>query len=64
MGSMFSILAHREDVIKALRDAAWIAQHGTREEQSGRFLPPPGWKGRVVTATDDGLSKPTKGKAA
>ncbi len=52
-----------ETVLKALRDAAWIARHGTREEQSGRFLPPPGWKGRVVTATDDGLSKPTKGKA-
>ena len=49
-------------VLEALRDAARIAKHGTREEQSGRFLPPPGWKGRVVTATDDGL--PEKGKAA
>lgn len=53
-----------ETVLKALRDAARIARHGTREEQSGRFLPPPGWKGRVVTATDDGLSEPTKGEAA
>lgn len=61
---MFSILTHREDVMAALRDAAWIAKHGTREEQSGRFLPPPGWQGRVVTATDDGLSEPRKGKAA
>lgn len=53
-----------ETVLKALRDAAWIARHGTREEQSGRFFAPPGWKGRVVTATDDGLSEPRKGKAA
>ena len=48
----------------ALRDAARIAREGTREEESGRFLPPPGWKGRVVTAADDGLSEPKKGKAA
>ena len=54
----------RETTLKALRDAAWIARHGTREEQSGRFLPPPGWQGRVVTATDDGLSAPKRGKAA
>ena len=53
-----------ETVLKALRDAAWTAKHGTREEQSGRFIAPPGWKGRVVTATDDGLSAPEKGKAA
>ena len=61
---MFSILAHREAVMAALRDATWIARNGTREEQSGRFLPPPGWKGRVVTATDDGLSTLKRGKAA
>ena len=54
----------RKTVLEALRDAARIAKHGTREEQSGRFLPPPGWKGRVVTAADDGLSDPKKGKAA
>ncbi|MFN3669100.1 MAG: hypothetical protein ACK4VY_07305 [Brevundimonas sp.] len=59
-----SILFDRETTLKALRDAAWIARHGTREEQSGRFLPPPGWQGRVVTATDDGLSDPRKGEAA
>ena len=53
-----------ETVLKAGRDAAWIARHGTREEQSGRFIAPPGWKGRVVTATDDGLSEPKTGKAA
>ena len=61
---MFSILAHREAVMAALRDATWIARNGTREEQSGRFIAPPGWKGRVVTATDDGLSTPKRGKAA
>ena len=61
---MFSILAHREAVMAALRDATWIARNGTREEQSGRFIAPPGWKGRAVTATDDGLSTPKRGKAA
>ena len=60
MSTMFD----RETTLKALRDAAWIARYGTREEQSGRFLPPPGWKGRVVTATDEGVSEPQKGKAA
>jgi len=53
-----------QTVLEALRDAARIAREGTREEQSGRFLPPPGWKGRVVTATDDGLSEPKRTKAA
>lgn len=53
-----------ETVLKAGRDAALIAKTGTREEKSGRFLPPPGWKGRMVTATDDGLSAPKRGKAA
>ena len=53
----------RKTTEQALRDAARIAKTGTREEQSGRFLPPPGWKGRLVTATDDGLSEPGKGKA-
>ncbi|WP_339914770.1 hypothetical protein [uncultured Brevundimonas sp.] len=54
----------RETILKGLRRAADMAKNGTREEKSGKFLPPPGWKGRVVTATDDGLSKPKKGKAA
>ena len=58
---MFSILAYPELIEQALREAAWIANHGTREEKSGRFLPPPGWKGRLVT-DDDGLppKKPVK----
>jgi len=34
-----------ETVLKAGRAAAEIAKHGTREEKSGKFLPPPGWKG-------------------
>ena len=41
-----------ETVLKAGRDAALIARTGTREEQSGKFLPPPGWKGPLVTAAD------------
>ena len=60
MSKLFDI----KTVLEAGRDAARIAREGTREEQSGKFLPPPGWKGRVVTATDDGLSPPQKGKAA
>lgn len=47
----------RETTLKALRRAAWTAKHGTREEQSGKFLPPPGWKGHLVTA-DDAAPKP------
>jgi len=42
----------REITLKALSDAALIARTGTREEQSGKFLPPPGWKGHLVTAAD------------
>jgi hypothetical protein len=41
-----------ETVLKAGRDAAVIARTGTREEKSGKFLPPPGWKGHLVTAAD------------
>lgn len=42
----------RETTLKALRRAAEVARHGTREEKSGKFLPPPGWKGHLVTARD------------
>ena len=45
-------LFDRETTLKALRRAAEMAEHGTREEQSGKFLPPPGWKGHLVTAAD------------
>ncbi len=41
-----------ETVLKASKRAAEMAKHGTREEQSGKFLPPPGWKGHLVTAAD------------
>lgn len=41
-----------ETVIKALRRAAEMAEHGAPEEKSGRFLPPPGWKGQLITGTD------------
>ena len=56
-----------ETVLKAGRDAALIARTGTREEQSGKFLPPPGWKGRLITGAPGELDdlKPKKpGKAA
>ena len=41
-----------ETVLKAGRDAALIARTGSREEKSGKFLPPPGWTGHLVTAAD------------
>ena len=52
----------RETIEMALRRAAWTAKHGTREEKSGRFLPPPGWKGHLVTA-DDAPPAPKKARA-
>lgn len=56
-----------ETVLKAGRDAALIARTGTREEKSGKFLPPPGWQGRLITGAPGELDdlKPKKaGKAA
>ncbi|KQS53679.1 hypothetical protein ASG17_14250 [Brevundimonas sp. Leaf363] len=47
-----STIFDRETTLKALRDAARIAREGTREEKSGKFLPPPGWTGHLVTAAD------------
>jgi hypothetical protein len=41
-----------ETVLKAGKRAAETAKHGTREEKSGKFLPPPGWTGHLVTAAD------------
>ncbi|WGM46123.1 hypothetical protein KOAAANKH_00989 [Brevundimonas sp. NIBR10] len=59
-----SIIFDTETVIKAGRDAAWIAKHGTREEKSGKFLPPPGWTGHLVTAADVAPKPAKKGRAA
>ena len=59
-----STIFDRETTLKALRDAAWVARHGTCEEQSGKFLPPPGWKGHLVTAADAPPKTPRKPKAA
>ena len=59
---MNKMLFDHETVLKAGRRAAWVAKHGTREEKSGKFLPPPGWKGHVVTADDAPRGK--RGKAA
>ncbi|MGZ8363134.1 MAG: hypothetical protein ACXW3D_04675 [Caulobacteraceae bacterium] len=53
-----------ETVLKAGKRAAWVAEHGTREEKSGRFLPPPGWKGHLVTAKDAEPKRKPRGKAA
>jgi len=58
---MSTIFDH-ETVLKALRAAAQTAKHGTREEKSGKFLPPPGWKGHLVTAAD--VVPKRRGKAA
>jgi hypothetical protein len=60
---MFSILAYPDDILKAGPDAAHDAKHGIAEEKSGKFLPPPGWKGHLVTAAD-APPKPRKPKAA
>lgn len=51
-----------ETILKAGRRAAEMAKHGTREEQSGKFLPPPGWKGRLVTA-DNAAPEPRRKRA-
>ena len=63
-----SLIFDRETIEKGLRRAADMARHGTREEQSGKFLPPPDWKGRLITGApgelDDLKAKPAKGKAA
>jgi hypothetical protein len=58
-----SLTFDRETIEKGLRRAAEMAKHGTREEQSGKFLPPPGWKGRLVTAAD-APAAPRKKKTA
>ena len=50
LGTEMSLTFDNETVLKALRRAAWVAKHGAREEKSGKFLPPPGWKGHLVTA--------------
>ncbi|MDP3404904.1 MAG: hypothetical protein Q8S03_09450 [Brevundimonas sp.] len=54
----------RDVMREAFRDAAHIAEHGTREEKSGKFLPPPGWTGHLVTAADVASKKARKNKAA
>ncbi|MEI9965566.1 MAG: hypothetical protein WDM92_13760 [Caulobacteraceae bacterium] len=59
-----STIFDTETVLKAGREAAWIAEHGTREEKSGRFLPPPGWKGHLVTAADALAARASKRKRA
>ena len=58
-----SIFDH-ETILRAGRDAARIAREGTREEKSGKFLPPPGWKGHLVTAADAVPAKRRKPRAA
>jgi hypothetical protein len=62
--AVMSIRFDTKTILKAGRAAAHTAKHGTREEQSGKFLPPPGWKGHLVTAADVVPKKPRKAKAA
>lgn len=57
-------LFDHETILKAGRRAADMARYGTREERSGKFLPPPGWKGHLVTGADDTAPPRKKGKAA
>lgn len=52
-----------ETILKAGKRAAHTAKHGNREEKSGKFLPPPGWKGHLVTAAD-AAPKKKPGRAA
>lgn len=59
-----SIKFDTETILEAGRDAARVAKHGTREERSGKFLPPPGWKGHLVTGADDTAPPRKKGEAA
>jgi len=33
-----------ETIARAMKEAAWIAKHGTREQRAGRFIPPHGSK--------------------
>ena len=51
-----------ETILKAGKRAAEMAKHGTREEKSGKFLPPPGWKGHLVTG-DDARPAPKRKRA-
>lgn len=57
-----SLTFDRDLIEKGLRRAAEMAKHGTRGEKSGRFLPPPGWKGRLITGAPGELDdlKPNK----
>lgn len=34
-----------ETIAKAMKKAAWIAKHGTREQRAGRFVAPHGPEG-------------------
>jgi hypothetical protein len=31
---------NHDSIAKAMKEAAWVAKHGTREERAGRFIPP------------------------
>ena len=63
-----SLKFDHETILKGLQRAAWTARHSTREEKSGKFLPRPGWKGRLITGApgelDDLKPKTRKAKAA
>ena len=39
-----------ETIARAMKKAAWIAKHGTREQRAGRFVAPPGAAASKPTA--------------
>ncbi|WP_292050494.1 MULTISPECIES: hypothetical protein [unclassified Brevundimonas] len=49
---------------RAGQKAAWVAKNGTRDEKSGRFLPPAGWKGNLAATSSSNDKSPQKAKTA
>jgi len=45
---------------KAGQKAAWVAKHGTRDQKSGRFLPPANWKGDLAPSPAATKSSPKR----
>lgn len=44
---------NHDSIAKAMKEAAWVAKHGTREERSGRFIALP---------CSDAAQKPPQGR--
>ena len=52
-----------ESITKAMRDAAWIATNGTREQRAGKFTPPASTIEVIETALRQATWDATKGPA-